>query len=125
MKEAGEDQEPHGQTTSRSGWEILEGMVEGETDRGRPRATWTNDIKAWTGKRKYEDLMRTAHNRSQQITDDPCQPTFREEMKLFSINVNEQLFLTNMVTHIDHRQWWIHSNLLHNKHLYYLSMMVK
>ena len=32
MKETGEDQEPHGQTTSRSGWEILEGMVEGERD---------------------------------------------------------------------------------------------
>ena len=39
MKESGEDQESHGQTTSRSGWEILEGMVESERDRGRPRAT--------------------------------------------------------------------------------------
>ena len=43
------DQEPHGQTTSRSGWEILEGMVEGERDRGRPRATWTDNIKEWMG----------------------------------------------------------------------------
>ena len=44
-----EDQEPHGQTTSRSGWEILEGMVENERDRGRPRATWTDNIKEWMG----------------------------------------------------------------------------
>ena len=44
-----EDQEPHGQTTSRSGWEILEGMVEGERDRGRPRVTWTDNIKEWKG----------------------------------------------------------------------------
>ena len=36
MKDTGVDQEPHGQTTSRSGWEILEGMVEGERGRGRP-----------------------------------------------------------------------------------------
>ena len=39
MKETGEDQEPHEHTTSRSGWEILEGMVEGERDRKRPRVT--------------------------------------------------------------------------------------
>ena len=32
MKDTGVDQEPHGQTTSRSGWEILEGMVAGERD---------------------------------------------------------------------------------------------
>ena len=32
--------------------EILEGMVEGERGRERPRATWT-DIKAWTGKGRY------------------------------------------------------------------------
>ena len=39
VKETGEDQESHEQTTSRSGWEILEGMVEGERDRKRPRVT--------------------------------------------------------------------------------------
>ena len=44
-----EDQEPHGQTTSRSGREILEGIVEGERDRGKPRATWTDNIKEWMG----------------------------------------------------------------------------
>ena len=30
-----------------SGWEILEGMVEGERDGGRPRVTWTDNIKEW------------------------------------------------------------------------------
>ena len=75
MKETGEDQESHGQTTSMSGWEILEGigkrdrgrpratwtdtiklgweilegLVEGERDRGRPRITWTENIKEWMG----------------------------------------------------------------------------
>ena len=49
VKETGEDQESHGQTTSRSGWEILEGMVEGERDRGRPRVTWTDNINEWMG----------------------------------------------------------------------------
>ncbi|KAI0224418.1 hypothetical protein LSAT2_024582 [Lamellibrachia satsuma] len=49
VKETGEDQEAHGQTAPRSGWEILEGMVEGERDRGRPRATWTDSIKEWMG----------------------------------------------------------------------------
>ena len=49
VKETGEDQESHGQTTSRCRWEILEGMVEGERDRGRPRATWTDNIKLWMG----------------------------------------------------------------------------
>ena len=45
VKETGEDQESHGETTSRSGWEILEGIVEGERDRGRPRVTWADNIK--------------------------------------------------------------------------------
>ena len=49
VKETGEDQESHGQTTSRSGWEILEGMVEGERGRGRQRVTWTDNIKEWMG----------------------------------------------------------------------------
>ena len=49
MKEAGEDKESHGQTTSRNGWEILEGMVEGERGRGRPRVTWRDNIKEWMG----------------------------------------------------------------------------
>ena len=49
VKETGEDQESHGQTTSRSGWEIWEGIVEGERDRGRPRVTWTDNIKTWIG----------------------------------------------------------------------------
>ena len=49
MKETGEDQGSHGQKTSRSGWEILEGMVEGERVRGRPRITWTDNINEWMG----------------------------------------------------------------------------
>ena len=49
MKETGEGQESHGQTTSMSGLEILEGMVEGERDRGRPRVTWTDNINEWMG----------------------------------------------------------------------------
>ena len=49
MKETGEGQESHGQTTSMSGWEILEGMVKGERDRGRPRVTWTDNINEWMG----------------------------------------------------------------------------
>ena len=49
MKETGEDKESHGQTTSRSGREILEEMVKGERDRGRPRVTWRDNIKEWMG----------------------------------------------------------------------------
>ena len=47
-----EDQEPHGQTTLRCG-------------RGRPRAMCT-DNKVWTGKIRYEDLIRTVQSRHKQ-----------------------------------------------------------
>ena len=49
MKETGKDQESHEQTTSMSGWEVLEGKVEGERGRGKPRGTWTDNIKEWMG----------------------------------------------------------------------------
>ena len=49
VKETGEDQESHEQTTSISGWEILEGMVEGERGRGRRRVTWKDNINEWMG----------------------------------------------------------------------------
>ena len=32
----------------------------GKRDKGRPRAMWTDNIKAWIGKRKSEDLIRMA-----------------------------------------------------------------
>ena len=40
---------PCGQITSRCGWEILEGMVEGERSRGRLRTTWADNNKVWMG----------------------------------------------------------------------------
>ena len=49
MKETGEDKESHEQTTSMGGCEILEGMVESERGRRRPRVTWTDYIKEWMG----------------------------------------------------------------------------
>ena len=42
---------------------ILEGKVEGKKIRGRPRLTWMDDIKEWTGFKTYEKIKRTAEDR--------------------------------------------------------------
>ena len=48
MKETGEDQESHGQTTPRSGWEILEGMVEvKETGEDQEPHGQTASMRGW------------------------------------------------------------------------------
>lgn len=43
---------------------ILEGKVCGKRLRGRPRRTWMDDIKEWTGITTYERVKRTAEDRS-------------------------------------------------------------
>ena len=42
---------------------ILEGKVEGKRPRGRPKATWLDDIIAWTGLGNYGMIKRMAEKR--------------------------------------------------------------
>ena len=42
---------------------ILEGKVEGKKIRRRPRLTWMDDTKEWTGFKTYEKIKRTAEDR--------------------------------------------------------------
>ena len=42
---------------------ILEGKIPGERVRGRPRLTWIDDIKKWTGIKTYGEIKRTAEDR--------------------------------------------------------------
>ena len=37
---------------------VLEGMIEGKQDVGRQRKMWLDDIKRWSGERRYEQLKR-------------------------------------------------------------------
>ena len=41
---------------------ILEGKIPGERVRGRPRLTWIDDIKKWTGIKTYGEIKRTAED---------------------------------------------------------------
>ena len=41
---------------------VLQGTVEGERGRGRPRKTWTDNVKDWTAMRLHE-LLTAAHDR--------------------------------------------------------------
>jgi len=43
---------------------ILEGRICGQRARGRPRLTWMDDVIEWTGIRTYEQIKRTAEDRS-------------------------------------------------------------
>ena len=43
---------------------VLEGMVEGKRGVGRQRTMWLDDIKRWSGERRYEQLKRKTEERS-------------------------------------------------------------
>ena len=38
----------------------IEGRLEGKRGRRRPRRTWVDDIREWTGSKRYEQLKRAA-----------------------------------------------------------------
>ncbi|GFR57630.1 endonuclease-reverse transcriptase [Elysia marginata] len=43
----------------------LEGRMEGRTGRGRPKKSWTDDIKQWTHRRTYGEIKRKAESREE------------------------------------------------------------
>ena len=50
----------------------IEGRPEGKRGRGRPRRTWVDDIREWTGSRRYDQIKRAA--RKLKLTWDICNP---------------------------------------------------
>ena len=41
----------------------IEGRLEGNRGRGRPRRTWVDDLRDWTGSKRYEPIKRAAERR--------------------------------------------------------------
>ena len=41
----------------------IEGRLNGKRGRGRPRRTWVDDLKDWTGSKRYEKIKRAAETR--------------------------------------------------------------
>ena len=41
----------------------IEGRLNGKRGRGRPRRTWVDDIRDWTGSKRYEQIKRAAETR--------------------------------------------------------------
>ena len=44
---------------------LLEGKIEGERSRGRPRAEWMDNICEWSKTSEYGELVRLAQNRKE------------------------------------------------------------
>ena len=42
----------------------IEGRREGKRGRGRPRRTWVDDIREWTGSKRYDQIKRAAEKRN-------------------------------------------------------------
>ena len=42
----------------------IEGRLEGKRGRGRPRRTWVDDIRDWTGSKRYDQIKRAAEKRN-------------------------------------------------------------
>ena len=41
----------------------IEGRLEGKRGRGRPRRTWVDDPRDWTGSKRYDQIKRAAERR--------------------------------------------------------------
>ena len=41
----------------------IEGRLNGKRGRGRPRRTWVDDLRDWTGSKRYEQIKRAAEPR--------------------------------------------------------------
>ena len=52
---------------------LLEGKINGKRERGRPRASWVNNIIKWAGL-SYPDVIRTAQDRHRwkAMSSHPC-----------------------------------------------------
>ena len=42
----------------------IEGRLEGKRGRVRPRGTWVDDIRDWTGSKRYDQIKREAERRN-------------------------------------------------------------
>ena len=42
----------------------IEGRLEGKRGRERPRRTWVDDIRYWTGTKRYDQIKRAAETRN-------------------------------------------------------------
>ena len=41
----------------------IEGRLNGKRGRGRPRRTWVDDLRDWTGSKRYEQIKRATETR--------------------------------------------------------------
>ena len=41
----------------------IEGRQEGKREKGRPRRTWVDDLRDWTGSKRYDQIKRAAETR--------------------------------------------------------------
>ena len=42
----------------------IEGRLEGKRGRGRPRRTWVDDLRGWTGSKRYGQIKKAAEKRA-------------------------------------------------------------
>ena len=58
----------------------IEERLEGKRGRGRPMQTWTDDLRDWTGSKRYDQIKRAAERRTLHGTLQPTavDPTLNE-----------------------------------------------
>ena len=42
----------------------IEGRLDGKRGRGRPRQTWVDDLRDWTGSKRFDQIKRAAERRN-------------------------------------------------------------
>ena len=73
----------------------IEGRLAGKRGTGIPRRTWVDDIREWTGSKRYDQIKRAAENRK--LTRDICNP---QQWMQHRMNIGRKRHISNILCSI-------------------------
>ena len=85
----------------------IEGRLNGKRGRGRPRRTWVDDLRDWTGSKRYEQIKRAAETRRLH-----GQFATHSRMTARNENYRKNMVLVNCLKQLRHKNSSSQTNLI-------------